>query len=921
MLDQAMLSPRQATGVLLFVGLVVCDRGTAQPGLRATAQRLVLAAADADGDGDVSAAEWGVFTGARAVGADGNLDRSRLKADLVMVRLDADRDGHWSGGELAGLWEPLDTDRNGMVEGDEMPGSGRAGRPAVEAGIVVPRADEDGDSAVSAAEWQAFLERTARVDGATVAEWVTLTEAAPPADRGAFTAATYLTTLDSSLDRDRNGVLTLADLQAVFGAVDGNADGAVTAAELRAAGRAPRAGRAGRRGWVRATEAQRAQPPLMAWQRSLEDAQALAAASGKPLLICVNMDGEPACESIAWYYYREPAFAALARGFVCVLASPDRRNPRDYDGRGRRIVDPKFGRLINWEHQSIEPTLYERYFNGRRVAPRHVGVSPSGEVLFDVFLVGDLSPVEEQLRTHGVLGPLPAAEDEAALLASPDAAHRERLEAGFLLADAAERARLAGLALDPARRTQHPDLLRLALCDPDPAVAAAARAAVVAAPELVTPLLFGVAWRRAPTEQTRTAVVAAAEARLAAMSEDDEGAAQLAASVRGWRGLLASVDWLDVDAWCARLAAADAAPIPSRTPDDLAALDVRIEQLEAGVAADDGDGGLRLELAAANMEYALIRAADGKDPSFLLLDARSHAQAAAEVGAPRARASAYVAWSSYLLNELEAAAPAARDAVSGLEEEAQTELACQALEVLAQCRTRDLYAAMSAGDEWPATWVAELAAVHRVLRAHPLATEAQLRAGLELLGQIDAGGVAVDAAVAAVARMPWSQTLHEQLRGAVLAGPGPRGMTPAYASLEIATDQRATVDWYQGLAELVAAEQLVRDREPVAALAGYVHSLASFDRAVAAAPAFADSAHHYQALAWAGSATLYGERGEWAAAAHAAARGLGLREATGDSEDGLGRTPRQRARDVLEQLAVAAPELAEPVRRALGQDG
>ena len=59
-----------------------------------------------------------------------------------------------------------------------------------------------------------------------------------------------------------------------------------------------------------------ARPPLIAWQRDLDDAIALQRATGKPLLICVNMDGEPASESLAGVHYRDPEFAALTAGFI-----------------------------------------------------------------------------------------------------------------------------------------------------------------------------------------------------------------------------------------------------------------------------------------------------------------------------------------------------------------------------------------------------------------------------------------------------------------------------------------------------------------------------------------------------------------------------------------------------------------------------
>ena len=41
--------------------------------------------------------------------------------------------------------------------------------------------------------------------------------------------------------------------------------------------------------------------------RSLEDGLALSQAGGKPLLVCVNNDGEPASEALARGRYRDPA--------------------------------------------------------------------------------------------------------------------------------------------------------------------------------------------------------------------------------------------------------------------------------------------------------------------------------------------------------------------------------------------------------------------------------------------------------------------------------------------------------------------------------------------------------------------------------------------------------------------------------------
>ena len=63
----------------------------------------------------------------------------------------------------------------------------------------------------------------------------------------------------------------------------------------------------------------------MPWQRNLEDALAVVERTGKPLLICVNMDDEPASESLAWRRYRDPAFVELANGFVPLHGAAARR--------------------------------------------------------------------------------------------------------------------------------------------------------------------------------------------------------------------------------------------------------------------------------------------------------------------------------------------------------------------------------------------------------------------------------------------------------------------------------------------------------------------------------------------------------------------------------------------------------------------
>src|SRR5690606_34936831 len=123
----------------------------------------------------------------------------------------------------------------------------------------------------------------------------------------------------------------------------------------------------------------------IAWQRSLADAEALAKATGRPLLLALNMDGESASDRIWHEQYRDQRFVALTRRCVCICASVFRHNANDYDEQGRRIPCPRLHGLTCGEHMALEPQLFERYFlDGERVAPRHALVLPGGHVAFDL---------------------------------------------------------------------------------------------------------------------------------------------------------------------------------------------------------------------------------------------------------------------------------------------------------------------------------------------------------------------------------------------------------------------------------------------------------------------------------------------------------------------------------------------------------
>ena len=83
--------------------------------------------------------------------------------------------------------------------------------------------------------------------------------------------------------------------------------------------------------WYAPTEEDWAKPCLITWERSWDDALTVARETGKPVLICVNMDGEIASEHYAGIRYRQPDIAALYEPYVCVAAST--RAPRTMKSR------------------------------------------------------------------------------------------------------------------------------------------------------------------------------------------------------------------------------------------------------------------------------------------------------------------------------------------------------------------------------------------------------------------------------------------------------------------------------------------------------------------------------------------------------------------------------------------------------------
>ncbi len=865
---------------------------------------VLVQAADHDRSGSVEAAEWQAYCVSLEADADGRLDSDRVKAGLLVYDWDWDRDGTLTSSDLRRAFEDLDGDRNGVLVAPEI-GAVPGGFSQFMALTVLFHAADSGDDwQVETGEWS-VLEAAGGEEGrialASVRRWMDQVEAEPPPeDPNAITPGIYLLTITSLLDNDFDGSVTLDDLRQIHADLDLDGDGNLDASELRPRRRRdtdstapPAPPSASSLDEVVEEDEVGLPAPVIPWQRSLEDALALVELTKKPLLLCVNVDGESASEVMARGRYRDPAFAELTRGFIPLLLSPNVHSPREYDDRGRRIPDPKFGRVVQSEHIEHDDAITERYFDGQRVATRHKALDADGNTLFDIYLVNDLSVIDRALAEHGVFGaelPDPDRLDEQQLLASPDAACRDRLEDLFLRGDERTRVRLASLCLSSARPTQHPEVLRMALLDRSDRVRRQAVWAVVQHAERVETDLLLPAFRAAGEDASQLAALVSAVRRVAYSSGDDARKGRAERLERVFTGLQERSTALDVDRWRLALTFAPRTEELPPTADQKEAVVARIADLEARLEGASDDRELNLLFADTLMRLARIQMLEGQNPTYLFEDVRAAAALATSDDLPDGRALGYLAWSSYMLSDSESAVDYASRALPHLRGQAGSPLAAQVLQVFAQGRIRGLYDGM-AGGEWPDSWIADIRDTYEALLVHPSVSEKQVIDYLKFLDVVEAHRLQEDVVRRAIALFPASTEVHRSFRNQMLRDHGAGFLEEAYETLETPPEESASFAWYAGLATLVAAERHVQNKETEAALGAYGLSVDRFRASIAEEPEFEGSASHYISLALAGTANLHLERERWDAALDAIRTGITENPRSATFTDGLGNTP------------------------------
>jgi hypothetical protein len=589
--------------------------------------------------------------------------------------------------------------------------------------------------------------------------------------------------------------------------------------------------------WPAPTAADWARPCLVRWQRTWEDALAIARETEHPILVCVNMDGEIASEHYAGIRYRQPEIAALYEPYVCVIGSVYRHTPRDYDEQGARVPCPRFGTVTCGEHIAIEPVLYQQFLDGVRVAPRHIMVELDGSEQYDVYYAWDTDSVFERIRKGiterpgGVPEIVRGDRSLAERVASPDSADREAVEAAWRDGSAAERRALLEAALAAGDRAPL-DLLRLAVFGLDLEHARVARQALLrtsgaGAVDLITEAL------RVPMDEAQR------EALLAALANLGQTDARARTLVVVQRGLSARSTAVDTEAWSGALSGAPADASRGVTGGasyaaaaDRAVVTARVESQDDVLAG--ADPAAHLDLAESFLESAY--ASWDEDPEhaqFLFLDALQTAREAAALGAGGWRVDAALAIAAYYTGDRALAYERAEAAVTGdMPEAAPDWNAMAVLAIFAKARQEAIQEAVADQADWPPEWLTDVDAAYAVLAYHPFGTPEQVLAHYDFLNWLAAPDRSRQVLDRGLARFPAAPELHERLRRHVLWERGVRGLEPAYDKLLAQPDAPAAYRHYAGLAAVATAEFRRRGGRDADALSAYARALGHFETAV-----------------------------------------------------------------------------------------
>jgi tetratricopeptide (TPR) repeat protein len=648
-------------------------------------------------------------------------------------------------------------------------------------------------------------------------------------------------------------------------------------------------------------------PCLVAWQRTFADALKVAKETGKPILICVNMDGEVASEHYAGIRYRRPETARLFEPYVCVIASVYRHNPRDYDEQGRRVPCPRFGTVTCGEHIAIEPGLFDEFFDGRRIAPRHIQIELDRKKVYDVYFAWDTDTIFNALRS-GVAGraaPKPTVRDDVPIVdrvESSDAADRAAVETAYRGGTPEVRRALIESTIRH-KDVDQVDLLRLAIFGFDVELARLARRALAQCDSESAVDLLAEALKM-PMEPTERELLLAAVARL---GEKYPRARTLAAV---HQGLAQTSKRIDSAGWSSEIEARSHGS--ARGDYERAS---RLEQREDAAVSRPDDAASSLDLAESFLAKAAEPRNDKRFVQLLYADARRTALDAEKLGAKGWRLDAVLALSLSALGEHDASLASAVAAVeggmpspsSGAEGVGEGE-AVGVLALFAEARQRAIAKAYHEKATWPAEWLSDIHAAYAVLARHPLGTDVHVASHYDFLRWLGATPRATDVLEQGFQRFPDSWILHDRLRGQILWEKGPDGLEAEYAARLAKENPPQNLEWFAGYASIVAAEAQRRAGATDKARAAYDRAAEHFQRAAVRNPDSRESAATYTALAAAGRARLDLEAGNLEPALRELLAAFAARPEAAATLDGLNISPVDTAKMLRARLAEAHRE-------------
>jgi hypothetical protein len=690
--------------------------------------------------------------------------------------------------------------------------------------------------------------------------------------------------------------------------------------------------------WYAPTAEDWKKPVAIRWQRTWEDAVRVSQETKRPILVCVNMDGEIASEHYAGVRYRDPEIAKLWEPYVCVIASVYRHTPRDHDDEGRRIPCPRLGGVTCGEHMALEPIVYEKFLDGKRISPRHIMVELDGSEVYDVFYTWDTKSVFDTLRDgiakRAIQAP-PVVKGDRSIreqLQSPDSADREQIERLFQNASAEQRQELIALALAAGERAPI-ELLRQAAWSLDPELAKQARAGMLQATDPGTVELIADTLKAPMLAEERKALAqslrrfAGSSVRAQSLAAAHSGLAGGSSTIDAsrWSSVLSGQSYAAAAGGDAKATAASRDQALREQPTDPAArLDVAESSLLQAfeVTAGSGRGGARLAQ---------------RQRELLLGDAERQLDAAVAAGASGWRPTALRALLLRQRNQPQQAYEQAIAAAPQLPPEAPGRLAMELLALFAEARQEAIVAAVRQKRDWDPSWMTDVHTTYSLLQKHPLGTDQQVAHHydfLQFFGAPDLDQVLVQG----LQRFPASALLHERLRTRLLERGGVDGLEAAYGERLAAADAAPTEPWFAGYASLVIAEVHRRNQQPELAAAAYRRGIEHYGR-YAERTGNRDG-DHFVAMAHGGLARLRLQADDLAGTFALLQQVFAIAPAAAAATDGLGITAMQTAemlrgkaleakdQALLDQLAAAlqalppeAFELPEYERASRGQGG